>query len=196
MRVERGQHALDGGADQRLLVGCIDIFGADAVEHLTEEIEVLIDLVGAARMLRVGRRRRERRVGRAAHSTVRPMAKQASRLGRRCLVLRKREGCRRCGEEKRDKGGAREGQTHRRLSTLGRGFGRSPPPGRVDGRVLVSHFNIKGRALSASAGGDCSGQLSVIPWCRPADPSARTGPELTSIRRQAGEQDRVVLTCI
>ena len=42
MGVERGQHALDGGADQFGLVGCFDIFVADAVKHLAKEFELAI----------------------------------------------------------------------------------------------------------------------------------------------------------
>ncbi len=49
MRIERGQHALDGGADQLALVRHVDIFGADAVEDLTEQLQVGIDLLDRAR---------------------------------------------------------------------------------------------------------------------------------------------------
>ena len=65
MRVERGQHALDGGADQLLLIGRIDIFGADAVEDFAEQVEVGIDLVrrraASAGGCRLPQRRRGRR---------------------------------------------------------------------------------------------------------------------------------------
>ncbi len=63
MRVERGQHALDGSVDQRALVGRIDIFGADTVEDFAEQGEIGIDLVGRARLGRIdgsGRRRGHR----------------------------------------------------------------------------------------------------------------------------------------
>ena len=52
VRIERGQHALDGGADQLLLVRRIDIFGADAVEDLAEQREVGVDLAVGSRHIR------------------------------------------------------------------------------------------------------------------------------------------------
>ena len=66
MRIERRQHAVDGGAQQRLLVGCIDIFAADAVEHFAEEAQIPVDLlVGPRRAQRFGAARpRHRASGR------------------------------------------------------------------------------------------------------------------------------------
>ena len=51
MRVERGQHAVDGVLDQRLLVDRLDIVAPHALEHVAEQIELLIELalVAAAR---------------------------------------------------------------------------------------------------------------------------------------------------
>ena len=42
MRVERGQHAVDRGLDQLGLVGLLDIVGADALEHVAEQVELLV----------------------------------------------------------------------------------------------------------------------------------------------------------
>src|SRR5690606_21059219 len=41
----RRQHAVDGGADQFGLVGGLDIFVADAVEHQPEQFELAIEFV-------------------------------------------------------------------------------------------------------------------------------------------------------
>ena len=43
MRVERGQHAVDRGLDQLLLVNLFDILRADAFKDVTEEVQLLID---------------------------------------------------------------------------------------------------------------------------------------------------------
>ena len=44
MRIERGQHAVDGGFDHLGLVGLFDIVGADAVEHVAEQVELLVGI--------------------------------------------------------------------------------------------------------------------------------------------------------
>src|SRR5947209_13650059 len=44
MRVERGQHAVDGILHQRLLVDRLDIVATDALQHVAEQIELLVEL--------------------------------------------------------------------------------------------------------------------------------------------------------
>ena len=42
MRVERGQHAVDGRLDQRRLIGLLDIVRPDALEHVAEQVELTV----------------------------------------------------------------------------------------------------------------------------------------------------------
>jgi hypothetical protein len=49
MRVERGQHAVDRRLDQRAFVDLFDVVGADALEHVAEQVELLVD-GGVARL--------------------------------------------------------------------------------------------------------------------------------------------------
>ena len=42
MRVQRGDHAVDGAFDQLAVVGLLDIVGPDPLEHLAEQIELRI----------------------------------------------------------------------------------------------------------------------------------------------------------
>ena len=52
MRIERGEHAVDGRFDQLAVVGLLDIVGAHALEHVAEQVELLVSVgdgcVGAA----------------------------------------------------------------------------------------------------------------------------------------------------
>ena len=48
MRIERGDHAVDGALDQLGVVGLLDIVGPDPLEHVAEQIELRID-VGVGR---------------------------------------------------------------------------------------------------------------------------------------------------
>ena len=160
MRIERGQHAVDGGAHQFLLVGCVDIFAADSVEDLAEKAQILEDLFVRARRalglrgrLVIGRRIGDRLLAAGCRrGLIRGL------VARRCfdgglaaggargrVVLRedKRHGRRQ--QKERGKHDARGSQTHKGLSTLGSVCGGSPPSGRIDGGVVVSHLNIKGR---------------------------------------------------
>ncbi len=47
--VERGQHAVDRRLDQRVVADFVDIIGAHALEHLAEEVELLIGFTGVGR---------------------------------------------------------------------------------------------------------------------------------------------------
>ena len=49
MGIERGQHAVDGAFDQLRIVGLLDVVGADALEHVAEQIELAIGLCGGGR---------------------------------------------------------------------------------------------------------------------------------------------------
>ena len=40
MRVEPREHAVDGRFDQLGIIGLLDVIGADALEHVTEQIEL------------------------------------------------------------------------------------------------------------------------------------------------------------
>ena len=51
MRIERGDHAVDGAFDQLGVVGLLDIVGPDPLEHLAEQIELRIGIVGTRRGL-------------------------------------------------------------------------------------------------------------------------------------------------
>ncbi|MEI7806844.1 MAG: ketopantoate reductase C-terminal domain-containing protein [Hyphomicrobiales bacterium] len=44
MRIERGEHAIDGGLDHLLLVGLLDIIGAHPVEHVAEQVQLLVGI--------------------------------------------------------------------------------------------------------------------------------------------------------
>ena len=44
MRIQRLQHAVDGGLDQLLFVGLFHVVAAYAVENVPEEIKLLVDL--------------------------------------------------------------------------------------------------------------------------------------------------------
>ena len=44
MRIEAAEHAVDGAADQLLLVDLVDIFGLDAIEDADELVEVAIGI--------------------------------------------------------------------------------------------------------------------------------------------------------
>ena len=44
MRIERSEHAVDGGLDQLLFIRRLDIVGAHAVEHVAEQIELLVGI--------------------------------------------------------------------------------------------------------------------------------------------------------
>ena len=46
MRVERGQHAVDRRLDQLRVVRLLDIVGADALEHVAEQIELAVGVGG------------------------------------------------------------------------------------------------------------------------------------------------------
>ena len=46
MRIERGQHAVDGRFDQLRLVGLLDVVGADLLEHVAEQAELAVGLGG------------------------------------------------------------------------------------------------------------------------------------------------------
>ena len=53
VRIERRQHAVDGRVDQHAVVGLLDVVGAHALQHVAEQVELLVDLgVGGGR--RVG----------------------------------------------------------------------------------------------------------------------------------------------
>ncbi len=71
VRIERGQHAVDGVLDQRLLVHRLDIVAADAFQHVAEQVELLVELalVAAGRFvgLVLGRSRDDRRHGQEGH---------------------------------------------------------------------------------------------------------------------------------
>ena len=58
MRIERGQHAVDGVFDELLLVGLLDIVGADLVEDVAEQAQIFVG-VGGCR----DRRRADQRAG-------------------------------------------------------------------------------------------------------------------------------------
>jgi hypothetical protein len=40
VRVERGQHPVDGRLDQLLVGRVLDVLGADALEHVAEQLKV------------------------------------------------------------------------------------------------------------------------------------------------------------
>src|SRR6185436_10732337 len=42
MRIEAGEHAIDGVLDERLVFGHLDVVGADTIENIAEEIELLV----------------------------------------------------------------------------------------------------------------------------------------------------------
>src|SRR3546814_8687128 len=44
VRIEAGEHAVDGAPDQRLVINLLDIFGADALEHVPELVELAIGI--------------------------------------------------------------------------------------------------------------------------------------------------------
>ncbi len=46
MRVERGQHAVDRALDQRVVLDVVDIAVAHQLEHITEQVELLVGLLG------------------------------------------------------------------------------------------------------------------------------------------------------
>ena len=47
MRIERGQHAVDGVFDELLLIGLLDIVGAHLVEHVAKQAEILVGVGGS-----------------------------------------------------------------------------------------------------------------------------------------------------
>ena len=49
MRIEAGEHAVDRGFDQLLIVRLLDVVGADALEHIAEQIELAVR-VGSGRL--------------------------------------------------------------------------------------------------------------------------------------------------
>jgi len=91
MRVERRQHAVDGVLHQRLLVDRLDIVAADALQHVAEQVELLVEL-----------------------------ALVGSRLGRGLvLVLGKHGGQRHAGAKGHDRGGGSETETSHWLAFKG-----------------------------------------------------------------------------
>jgi len=52
MRIERGQHAVDRGLDQLFGSHFLDILGADAFEHVAEQVELLVHRTIALLLLR------------------------------------------------------------------------------------------------------------------------------------------------
>ena len=44
VRIERGQHAVDRAFDQRVVGDVVDIFGAHPLEHVAEQVELLVGL--------------------------------------------------------------------------------------------------------------------------------------------------------
>jgi hypothetical protein len=52
MRIERGQHAVDRAFDQRVVADVVDIVAAHLLEHVAEQVELL---VGLGRVGRSGR---------------------------------------------------------------------------------------------------------------------------------------------
>ena len=59
MRVERGQHAVDRRLDQHLVGHLLDVFGADALEHVTEQLQ-LPEGIGGAGLRHADRGHRDR----------------------------------------------------------------------------------------------------------------------------------------
>ena len=55
MRIERGQHAVDRALDQLIVLDLIGVTVAHDLEHIAEQVELL---VGLGRVRRGGRRRR------------------------------------------------------------------------------------------------------------------------------------------
>jgi hypothetical protein len=50
MRVEGREHAVDGILHQRLLVDRLDIVAADSLEHVAEQVELLVELALVGRL--------------------------------------------------------------------------------------------------------------------------------------------------
>jgi hypothetical protein len=68
MRIERAQHAVDGILDELLLLDRLDIVAADALQHVAEQVELLIELaLVAAGGLRIGLGLRESGSGQESH---------------------------------------------------------------------------------------------------------------------------------
>jgi hypothetical protein len=60
VRVEAGQHAVDGALDQLVVLHRLDVGGADALEHLAEQVQLLIGAgFGLRRLLGAGGLRRD-----------------------------------------------------------------------------------------------------------------------------------------
>ena len=75
MGIERGEHAIDGRLDHLGFVGVLDIVGADAVEHVTEKIELLIGIgIGGGDCRAEGMPEHGCRDGPCQHQTERPNA--------------------------------------------------------------------------------------------------------------------------
>jgi hypothetical protein len=64
MRVERGEHAADGGLDQLFLVDLFDIDAADSFKDVAEQVKIFIGRAGVIFLRRQGRDQR----GHADHS--------------------------------------------------------------------------------------------------------------------------------
>ena len=67
MRIERGEHAVDGGFDHLLFIRRLDIVGAHPIEHVAEQIELLVG---------VGIRRRDGAIEGLPHHRRRNSARQ------------------------------------------------------------------------------------------------------------------------
>ena len=62
MRIERGQHAVDGCFDQLVLFRRGDILGADALEHIAEDRQLAVGLAaGSFSRAAIGLNRSQRR---------------------------------------------------------------------------------------------------------------------------------------
>ena len=70
MGIERGQHAVDGRLDQRAVIRALDIIGADAFEHIAEEIELPVGVGGGRDGRSTGEKSRlgDRHGAESAHS--------------------------------------------------------------------------------------------------------------------------------
>jgi len=65
MRIERAEHTVDCGLDQLLVVDLLDVVGADLLEDVAEQVELLIDLDGLRGLIgqERGHLRRDQRPG-------------------------------------------------------------------------------------------------------------------------------------
>ncbi len=145
MRIETGEHAVDRRFDQLGVVRLLDIVGAHALEHVAEQIELAIGVRGRAAAL-------------ALEPTRTPIAAEWRAASGPRPPPHRREPGESCAS-----------------SANLFAFAFRPPWAGIDGRPVLSEFDIENRLAGMPIATVAAHLASRFPSPRPVPRSARTG---------------------